>query len=128
MTKDYCRYFVKYHLVWCPRLNSGDFYAVAAALKDILVSICTKYRYEIHSLEMSNDFIHVFVSVDPSAAPADVIRTLKSVSTVQLFQQFPHLRTFYSRQGSFWKKGYLVSTGEILDPKILKQFLDDLYF
>ena len=126
MTKDHCRYFVKYHLVWCPKPKTGNFYGAAVALKDILFSICSRYRYEVHSLEVSNDFIHIFLSADPSVAPADVIRTLKSVSTVQLFQRFPDMRTFYSRRGSLWKKGYLVSTGDILDPKILKKFLDEL--
>lgn len=129
MTEDYCRYLVKYHLVWCPKPKAENFYGSAGeSLKDILLAICAKYRYEIHSLEVSNKFIHVFLSVDPYVAPADVIRTLKSISAVRLFQQFPEMRAFYGRQGSLWEKGYLVSTGDTLDSKLLKQFLDDLLF
>jgi len=129
MRNDYCRYLVKYHLVWCPKPKAGNFYGTAGdSLKEILLNLCSKYRYGIHSLEVSNAFIHIFLSVDPSVAPADIIRTLKSISAVHLFQQFPEMRTFYGRRGSLWKKGYLVSTGDILDPEMLQQFLDDLSF
>ena len=77
-------------------------------------------------LEVHEDFIHITLSVDPFVAPADVMRTLKSISTVHLMQQVPEIRSYYGRRGSFWKKGYLISTGDTLDPQMLRQFLDDL--
>lgn len=129
MSYNSYRYFVKYHLVWCPKPKAGDFYGTDGdLLKKILLNICSKYRYEIHSLEVNEDYIHIFLSVDPYVAPADVIRTLKSISAVHLLQQVPEMRLFYSRRGSLWKKGYLVSTGDTLDSEMLKQFLDDLLF
>lgn len=129
MNNNYYRYSVKYHLVWCPKPKLGSFYTAAEdLLKDILYTICSKYRYEIHSLEINADFIHIFLSVDPSVAPADIMRTLKSLSAVHLLREFPEMRTFYGRQGSLWKKGYLISTSDTLDKELLSRFLNDLLF
>ncbi len=128
MSKDYCRYFVKYHLVWCPKQKAGKFQGTdGKLLKKILSGICTKYRYLLHTLEVNEKFIHISLSADPFVAPADVIRTLKSISAVHLLQQVPEMRAFYGHRGSLWKKGYLISTGDTLDPQMLRQFLDDLF-
>lgn len=129
MSNDYNRYFVKYHLVWCPKRKAGNFHGEEGnLLKNILFDICAKYRYVLHSLEVNKDFIHIALSVDPFVAPADVIRTLKSISAVHLLQHVPEMRTFYGRRGSLWKKGFLISTGDTLDPEMLRQFLADLLF
>jgi putative transposase len=119
-----CRYFVKYHLIWRPKLKASDIYGPAqSALREILLALCSKYRYEVHSLEVHPTYIHILLSADPSVAPGDVARTLKSLSAVSLFQQFPALRSFYGRQGSLWDRRYLISTGEIMDAIMLSEFL-----
>ena len=127
MGSQHNRYSIKYHLVWCPKRKAGNFHSEEGnLLKKILVDICARYRYMLHSLEVNKDFIHIALSVDPFVAPADIIRTLKSISAVHLLQQVPQMRTFYGRRGSLWKKGFLISTGETLEPEMLKRFLDDL--
>ena len=119
-----CRFFVKYHLIWRPKLTAVDIFGPAqSALKEILLALCSKYRYEVYSLEVHPTHIHILLSADPSVAPGDVIRTLKSLSAVSLFQQFPALRSFYGRQGSLWEKRYLISTGDTIDAVLLREFL-----
>lgn len=127
MGSDHNRYLVKYHLVWCPKQKAANFHGKEGdLLKNILFDICAKYRYMLHSLDVNKDFIHIALSVDPFVAPADVIRTLKSISAVYLLQQIPKMRDFYGRRGSLWRKGFLISTSDTLDPEMLGQFLDDL--
>jgi putative transposase len=50
------------------------------------------------------DHIHIFLSVKPTVAPTDVVRTLKSISAIMIFKKF------YTRCGSLWSKGYFVCT------------------
>jgi putative transposase len=83
---------------------------VEESLKRILAEICTKYEYEILELEVMPDHLHIFVSAKPTIAPTDIVRTLKSISSIELFKEFPALKKFYSRCGSLWGKGYFVST------------------
>ncbi|SET07723.1 IS200/IS605 family transposase, partial [Halanaerobium congolense] len=92
MSNDYkslshCRYLVQYHLVWCPKFRfeviKGD---IEQSLKNILAKVCNKYQYEILELEVMPDHIHIFLSAKPTAAPTDIVRTLKSISAIKLFK------------------------------------------
>ena len=65
---------------------------VEAELKSILESICMKYGYAIKALEVMSDHVHIFVDCPQTVAPCDVVRTLKSISAVEMFRAFPKLK------------------------------------
>lgn len=67
------------------------------------------------------DHIHIFVDVPQTVAPCDVVRTLKSIRAIELFQAFPQLKQFYARCGALWSRGYLISTvGQISEATVVK--------
>ena len=119
---NHCKYLVQYHLIWCPKFRYNVLKGnVEEALKRILAEICNKYEYKILELEVMADHIHIFVSAKPTVAPTDTVRTLKSITAIQLFKEFPALKKFYSRCGSLWSKGYFVSTiGKVSKDSIQK--------
>jgi len=119
---NHCKYLVQYHLIWCPKFRYNVLKGnVEEALKRILAEICNKYEYKILELEVMADHIHIFVSAKPTVAPTDIVRTLKSITAIQLFKEFPALKKFYSRCGSLWSKGYFVSTiGKVSKDSIQK--------
>ena len=83
--------------------------------------ILQKIYYHIKALEVKPDHIHVFVDVPQTAAPCDVVRTLKSISAVELFRAFPKLKQFYAKCGVLWSRGYFVSTvGNISEATVIK--------
>ena len=98
---NHCKYLVQYHLVWCPKFRYSVLKDnIEESLRRILAEVCKKYQYEIIELEVMPDHIHVFISVKPTISPTDIVRTLKSITAVQLFKEFPVLKKFYSRCGS----------------------------
>ena len=97
---SHCKYLTQYHIVWCPKfrysvLENG----VDITLKQILSDICNKYGYIIKALEVMPDHIHIFVDCPQTVAPCDVVRTLKSISTIELFKAYPQLKQFYAKCG-----------------------------
>jgi REP element-mobilizing transposase RayT len=58
--------------------------------KNIIANICNKYQYEILELEVMLDHIHIFLSAKPTVAPTDIVRTLKSISAINLFKCYNH--------------------------------------
>ena len=67
------------------------------------------------------DHIHIFVDVPVSVAPCDVVRTLKSISAIELFKAFPKLKQFYAKCGVLWSRGYFISTvGHISEATVVK--------
>lgn len=123
---SHCKYLVQYHLVWCPKFRFNVLKGnVEKALKRILAEICTKYEYEILELEVMPDHVHVFMSAKPTIAPTDIVRTLKSITAIQLFKEFPALKKFYSRCGSLWSKGYFVSTIGKVSAETIQRYIQE---
>ncbi len=108
---SHCRYLLRYHIVICPKFRysvlTGD---VSRSLEDIFAGICREYHYDIIAVKVMPDHVHLFVSAPQTAAPCDIVRTLKSVSAVQMFRQYPSLKRFYARCGSLWSDGYYIGT------------------
>lgn len=123
---SHCKYLIQYHIIWCPKFRfsvlNGD---VESTLKRILQKICRDYNYRIKALEVMPDHIHIFVDVPVTVAPCDVVRTLKSISAIELFRAFPQLKQFYARCGALWSRGYFVSTvGHISEDTVIKYIED----
>ena len=98
---SHCKYLIQYHIIWCPKFRFSVLQGNAdATLKQILQKICDDYGYKIKALEVMPDHIHIFVDVPQTVAPCDVVRTLKSISAIELFKVYPKLKQFYTRCGA----------------------------
>ncbi len=123
---NHCKYLVQYHLIWYPKFRYNVLKGnVEETLKRILAEICNKYEYKILKLEVMADYIHIFVSAKPTVAPTDIVRTLKSITAIQLFKEFPALKKFYSRCGSLWIKGYFVSTIGKVSAETIQKYIQE---
>ncbi len=123
-TLNHCKFSLQYHLIWCPKfrfsvLKNG----VDETLKEILIRISDQYQYEIKAIEVMPDHIHLLVSTKPTVAPTDVVRTLKSLSAIELFKIYPELKKFYGRCGSLWSKGYFASTIGSVSEETVKEYI-----
>ena len=119
-------YLCRYHLIFCPKfrfrvLKDG----VDETLKEILQKICDRYRYEIQAMEVMPDHIHFFLSAPQTAAPADIARTIKSISAIELFKAYPDLKHFYQRCGRLWSNGYFIATAADASAETIKKYIED---
>ena len=125
-TLNHCKFLLQYHIIWCPKFrfnvlkNGVDEY-----LKEILLKISDRYGYEIKEMEIMPDHIHIFISTKPTVAPSDVVRTLKSISAIELFKQYPELKKFYSRCGSLWSKGYFASSIGNVSEETVRRYIQE---
>lgn len=123
---NHCKYLVQYHLIWCPKFRFNVLKdGIELSLKEILLSISRRYSFEIIQMEVMPDHLHLFVSAKPTVAPTDLVRTLKSVSAVELFKRHPKLKRFYGRCGSLWSKGYFVSTVGKVSADTIKKYIEE---
>ena len=121
---NHCKYLVQYHLIWCPKFRFNVLKEdVEISLKETFVSISHRYNFGIIEMEVMPDHIHLFISAKPTVAPVDIVRTLKSISAIELFKKHPKLKQFYGRCGSLWSKGYFVSTIGKVSAETVKKYI-----
>ena len=58
-------------------------------IKNNTSKICDNYKYHIKAFELMPDHIHIFVDVPQTVAPCDIVRTLKSISAIELLKKYP---------------------------------------
>lgn len=123
-TSNHCKYLCQYHIIWCPKFRynilTGN---IRTSLKNIIESTCQQYYYQIKALEIMPDHVHLFISCPQTVAPADIARTLKSITTIQLFKQYPQLKHHYAKAGSLWSKGYFITTVGNASTKTIQQYI-----
>lgn len=84
---SHCKYLIQYHIIWCPKFRFSVLQDnIDVTLKQILQEICDNYKYHIKALEVMPDHIHIFVYVPQTVAPCDIVRTLKSISAIELLK------------------------------------------
>lgn len=108
---SHARYDIWYHFAWSTKYRKRVFThpITRQRIETIFRSIASHYDIQVGQLKCLSGHIYLTASAPPRLAPARIVQILKSVSTKQLFKEFPWLRQFYWG-GEIWIGGYFVRT------------------
>ncbi len=80
-------YNINYHIVWVPKYRKHILtQGVKERLTGMLHEIAEQYDFDIETMDVQPDHIHIFCSAPPKYAPAQVVGIMKSVSAKRLFE------------------------------------------
>jgi len=117
-------YDTKYHLVWAPKYRKlilhGD---VQERVKSIFQEIAANHEFEIDTLEVAADHVHIFLSFPPRYSISRVVGMLKSISASVIFKEHPEVkRELWG--GEFWEDGYFVRTvGDKVTSEVIREYI-----
>lgn len=78
-------------------------------LKNICVGISERYEIVFLEIGAEKDHVHFLIQSVPDYSAKKIIQTIKSITAIQIFKNFPELKKELWG-GEFWSKGYFVST------------------
>src|SRR5690625_4283354 len=95
MGKDY-RYtkttvsLINYHFVFCPRYRRKIFNdsEVDARFKELVHKECKRNEWKVLAIETDEDHCHLFVNVQPTYSPSDVMRIIKGATSRKIRYEF----------------------------------------
>ena len=114
-------YDFKYHIVWITKYRKKILSGVVAErVRELLRGICKEHDVEIIRGHVSQDHVHVFVSVPPHLAISKLVQYMKGKSSYKMLQENKQLsKMFWGRH--LWGRGYFVATsGNVTDEVILE--------
>ena len=95
-TSSHCVYSHRYHIVWATKYRYKVLFGdVRLKARDICRQVCNENGVEILHGVLSRDHVHMFVSVPPKIAIADLVRKMKGRSSYKLQREFPKLKKRY---------------------------------
>lgn len=109
-----------YHIVFCPKFRKPILEpSVEMELRQIFGQIALTYKWKIHAMEIMPDHVHLFLQVLPTDRLVDVVKTLKSISAVHIFNQFPKLKQQKFWGTGLWSRGaYYATVGSVSEEAI----------
>jgi len=117
-------YDTKYHLVWIPKYRKNIFNRkIVEYIKEVFQQIAEQFEFEIDTMEVMKDHVHLFLSAPPRYSPARIVQIMKSISANQVFRRFPHLKSvLWNRE--LWSDGYFVRTvGDKVTAQVIKRYI-----
>jgi putative transposase len=117
-------YDIKYHFVWIPKYRKEILTKeVEIELKKTLEEIACQYGFEIDTMGIMPEHVHVFLSAPPKYSPAKVVNLLKGISSRKAFKQFRWLRK-HLWAGELWSDGYFVRTvGDKVTAEVIRRYI-----
>ena len=117
-------YDLKYHLVWITkyrkRVLGGE---VAKRARELIREICRSKEVEMIKGHVSNDHVHIFVSVPPHISVSSLMQSIKGKSSRKLMTEFKALsRTFWGRH--IWARGYFVASSGNVTDEVIMQYIE----
>ena len=119
-------YNLNYHIVLVTKYRhkvlKGD---IETFVKKRIGEICEQYEWELISLEVMPEHIHLFVSAPPKIAPLTIASTLKSIICVDVFREFSMLKTYkFWGSGLFSRGCYYGSAGSV-SAETIKRYIEE---
>ena len=117
-------YDTKYHLVWAPKYRKwilrGD---MRERTKEIFEESAIHHDFEIDTLEIAEDHVHIFLSFPPRHSISKVVGILKSISASVLFKEYPEVKKELWG-GEFWEDGYFARTvGDKVTADVIRKYI-----
>jgi putative transposase len=89
-------------------------------LKEVFQEIAGRYEFEMDTMEVKEDHVHLFLTVPPWYSPSEIMQVMRSVSVKVVFREFPEVEK-QLWGGEFWKDGYFVgSVGDKVTSEVIR--------
>ena len=117
-------YDTKYHLVWTPKYRKwilkGD---IRKRVQEIFEEISKNHEFDIDTLEVSEEHVHIFLSFPPRYSISRVVGMMKSISASVIFKEYPEVKQELWG-GEFWEDGYFVRTvGDKVTAEVIRKYI-----
>lgn len=114
-------HLVVYHVIWCPKRRRKLLVGpVRDRLKQLIEVVCQEHEWQILTLAIQPDHVHLFIRANPYTLPSDIPRLIKGRSSHDLRGEFAHLK----KMPSLWTRSYFISTAGNVSQETIQKYIE----
>ena len=100
----------KYHIVWIPKCRRKVmFVKIRQYLGEVFHELARQKESRILEGHIASDHVHMYISIPPKYAVAQVVGFMKGKSAIYIARNFGSRQRNFQGE-NFWARGYYVST------------------
>jgi putative transposase len=116
-------YSCQYHVVFCPKYRRKVLIeAVAARLKELVLSKQAEYGYLLMEMEVLPDHVHLLLDVDPRVGVNVVVGKIKGFTSHELRNEFPWLK---KRLPTLWTRSKFIASVGAVTLAVVQQYIEE---
>jgi putative transposase len=113
-------HLIVYHLVWTPKRRKAVLVGpVATDCRKLIERKCAEEGWDILTLAVQPDHIHLFVQAWPTVSAAEVVKECKGLTSYELRKKYPALK----RLPSLWTRSYFASTAGNVSAEAIPRYI-----
>jgi len=93
-------------------------------VKSIMAEISRNHEFEIDTMEVVEDHVHISLSFPHRYSIAKVVGVLKSISGSVIFEKYKGVKEYLWRC-EFWEDGYFAETVGQIDEEIVRKYIKE---
>ncbi len=123
-TGRHCVFNLHIHLVFVTKYRRGVFLQCHFdTMREILSKVCSDFEADLISIDGEDDHVHLLVNYPPKVPVANLVNSLKGVSSRLLKQRHPELARLCWK-GSLWSPSYFAASCGGAPLEIIKQYIE----
>ena len=127
-TLNHEKFKLRYHIIFSTKYRKK---CLTSIRDDVLESMkraeSLQNKWHIEIMEIDKDHIRFLITATPTCVLANIIHSLKQISTFDLWKRHnSYLKKYYwSEKHYLWTRGYFVSTIGDVSEKTLKDYIEN---
>lgn len=121
----HCVFNLKIHLVFVVAYRRKAISeSILTRMSEIFKEVCQDYNAELREFSGESDHVHLLVEISPTVRISDLVRTLKSVSSRKIRQEFSQQIRPYLWGKRFWTRSYcVISVGDGASTQVIEKYI-----
>ena len=115
-----------YHIIFVCKYRKKLLVHYSEDVKRIFSQIMNEYDFTILQMECDEDHIHLLVETEPKISIPQIVKVLKSKSTIELWKEYSQdLRKYFWYKNMFWSRGYFVCSIGNASEETIRNYIEN---
>ena len=124
VSKGKSRYLLLVHLIFVVKYRKRLLITYGADVKLKMEEIANRNDFEIDTMEVDEDHIHLMVTYSPSISITQIVRVLKGETTYYLWNTYPSaLKKHFWRKHIFWSPSYFACSVGNASQEVIRKYI-----
>jgi len=94
----------------------------AKRLKEVFQEISLRYEFEVDTMEVKQDYVHLFLTAPPRYALSEIVQIRKSIPVKVVFREFPEIGKQLWGVGCGVKGYFVRSVGDKATSDVIRRY------